>query len=122
MKRFFPVLFAFVFALCVASPVFADNVAASSSSVASSVPAASSSSVPAASSSVPAVEFDGADSVVGDVNKTIDSAYDNMPLQDSGVLSFMAGVTSAIPLEFVYAIVLSLVLSVVLLLLKFLWN
>ena len=45
-----------------------------------------------------------------------------MPVQDSGVLGFMAGVTAAIPLEFVYAIVLSLVFCIVLLLLKFLWR
>ena len=114
MNRFLSVFVAFVLALCVASPVFADDVAASSSSVASSAPASS--------SSVPAVEFDGADSVVGGVNKTLDSAYDNMPVQDYGVLGFMAGVTASIPLEFVYAIVLSLVLCIVLLLLKFLWR
>jgi hypothetical protein len=113
MKRFWPVLFAFMLALCVASPVFADD-AASTSAVASSVPASS--------SSVSVVEFDGADSVVGGVNKTLDSVYDNMPVQDSGVLGFMAGVTAAIPLEFVSAIVLSFVLCVVLLLLKFLWR
>jgi len=117
MKRFFPVLLSFVLALCVASPVFADDVAASSSA-ASSVPVASSSS----SSSVSVVEFDGADSVVGGVNNTLDSVYDNMPAQDTGVLGFMAGVTASIPLEFVYAIVLSLVLCIVLLLLKFLWR
>ena len=117
MKRIWPVLFALVLAVCVASPVFADDASSSSSSaVASSVPASSS------SSSVPAVEFDGADSIVGGVNKTLDSVYDNMPEQDTGVLGFMAGVTSAIPLEFVYAIVLSFVLCIVLLLLKFLWR
>jgi hypothetical protein len=114
MNRFVSVLFAFVLAVCVASPVFADDAASSSSAVASSFPASS--------SSAPAVEFDGADSVVGGVNKTIDSAYDNMPVQDSGVLGFMAGVTAAIPVEFVSAIVLSLVLCIVLLLLKFLWT
>ena len=113
MNRFLSVFVAFVLALCVASPVFADSVASSSSVVASSSPA---------SSSVPAVEFDGADSVVGGVNKTLDSAYDNMPVQDFGVLGFMAGVTASIPFEFISAEVLSVVLCIVLLMVKFLWK
>jgi len=70
MNRFFSVFVACVLALCVASPVFADDVSASSSAVASSVPGASSSvasSVPAASSavasSVPAASSSVASSV-----------------------------------------------------------
>lgn len=67
-------------------------------------------------------DLDGSEVIIQDAAGLLDSVFDYLPSLNTGVLGFMAATTQLLPDWFVTSITISLILSIFIIFLRFLWQ